>query len=98
MGMQLDIGGPKGNAFYILGLASSLGRKMGMSDEECKLLQDKMTGKLWKELGGRGTDYTHLVRVFKETFPFVTLYAFKDVGIDEELYELRDPYEGDIEL
>lgn len=93
--IRLDLGGEKGNAFVILGLARNLGRQMGMSEDETTDLQDRMTGKVFAALG-KGTDYEHLVRTFHEAFPIVELYADRDIGLPEDLCEIitnREIYE-----
>ena len=86
--LRLNIGGEKGNAFYILGLVKHLGRKEGMDEEELASLRDKMTGKSWKKLGGVPTDYNHLVRTFSEAFPFVEIYAKHEFPMDDDLYTI----------
>ena len=78
--IRLDIGGPKGNAFYILGVVSSLTTNKRHADE----IREEM----------KKGDYNNLLRVFKEHFSNVTLYAHNElVGIDEDLYEVTDPEE-----
>ena len=85
--IRLDLGGPSGNAFVILGYATSLGRQFGMSEEEVTDLHNRMTGRAFAALG-KGTDYEHLVRTFHEAFPIVELYADRDIGLPEDLCEI----------
>lgn len=90
--IRLNIGGPKGNAFYILGTVTTLGRQMGMDAKEIENIQVAMKGDAWRALGGGGTGYEHLLKCFTDAFPFVELYATTDIGINRELYTLdEDP-------
>jgi len=86
--VRLDIGGPKGNAYYILGSVRTLGRQVGMDEEEIKNIQDQMKGTVMAKLGGIGNDYEGLLRAYLDNFPFVELYARNDIGIDQSLYTL----------
>jgi hypothetical protein len=40
--MQIDLTGPQGNAFVLLGLAERLGRQMGYTTRQIELIQDEM--------------------------------------------------------
>jgi len=84
--IRLDIGGPKGNAFFVLGTADKLARQMGYDEGARKDLRNEMTGATIVALGGKGTDYNHLLQTFKKHFPFVEMYAQHDIGIDSDLY------------
>jgi len=76
--IRLDIGGPKGNAYYILGTVSNLIADKRHADE---IRQEMMSG-----------DYNNLLRVFKEHFSNVTLYSHDELsGVDKDLYEITDP-------
>ncbi|MFM2010512.1 MAG: hypothetical protein RLZZ479_903 [Bacteroidota bacterium] len=55
---MIDLNGPMGNAFYILGRVKSLGRSFGYSPEQVKEIQEKM-------MSG---DYDHLLEVFRDSF------------------------------
>lgn len=60
--LVVDLSGPDGNAFYLIGLAKRLCKTFGMSDE--RIVSDMMSG-----------DYEHLINVFDRNFgSFVTLY------------------------
>lgn len=63
--ITIDLTGPDGNAFSLLANAKSLGKQLGMEEEEIKAIHsDMMSG-----------DYDRLVEVFDENFgSFVTLY------------------------
>jgi 16S rRNA C1402 N4-methylase RsmH len=64
-GIEIDLTGPQGNAFYLLGTASKLGRQLGFDRDEIEILLKEMK---------RG-DYENLVNVFDKYFgSFVTLY------------------------
>jgi hypothetical protein len=61
-GIEIDLTGPQGNAFFLLGTAVNLARQLGMSSE-----------KICEEM--KGGDYEHLVNTFDRHFGhFVTLY------------------------
>jgi len=75
--IRLNIGGPKGNAFYILGTVSSL-----IDDEElAKAIRDEM----------KESDYNHLLRTYLRYFSMVRLYSESELnGVDDDLYEVTD--------
>lgn len=54
----VDLTGPQGNAFYLLGLAKNLGKQMGMSPEEIKNITEEM----------ERDDYEHLIHIFDSEF------------------------------
>lgn len=54
----IDLSGPQGNAFYLLGLADKLGKELDKSSEERRQIQERMTS----------GDYSNLVAVFEEEF------------------------------
>ena len=61
-GIEIDLTGPQGNAFYILGVAKKLGKQLGKNVESIKteMMED---------------DYDHLLEVFEREFgEYVTLY------------------------
>ena len=64
-GIEIDLTGPQGNAFFLLGTASNLAKQLGYSKEQIDdLLEDMKSG-----------DYEHLVEVFDDKFGMiVTLY------------------------
>ena len=75
--IRLDIGGPKGNAFYILGLVK------GLAD-------DKETAD-WIRKEMQSGDYNNLLETFIEAFPFVELYSYNELnGVDDDLYTVLD--------
>lgn len=84
--VRLDIGGPKGNAYYIMGTVKKLCGSAGEADR----IISKMMGDTFKQLGGKGNDYEGLLAVYLEEFPFVELYATHDIGIDRKLYTLDE--------
>jgi len=87
--LRLDIGGPKGNAFYILSLVDTLGKHLGMTSEERNAIKDKMSGKVAAAVGFKH-DYNNLIREFSKAFPFVELYADRKLNsIDSDLYEIK---------
>lgn len=63
--ITVDLTGPNGNAFALIGLAQKLAKQLEYDgNERGKLTADMMSG-----------DYEHLLKVFEEHFgSFVTLY------------------------
>ena len=60
-GIIIDLTGPQGNAFYLMGLAKKYGRQLGLSTDD--IIADMTSG-----------DYEHLLEVFDRHFGhFVTL-------------------------
>jgi hypothetical protein len=61
-GIEIDLTGPQGNAFYLIGAAGNLAKQLGLDG---KLIQTEMMS----------DDYENLVNVFDKHFGnFVTLY------------------------
>jgi len=64
-GIEIDLTGPQGNAFFLLGTASKLGRQLGWDKDEIEILLRQM----------RNSDYENLVNTFDKYFGnIVTLY------------------------
>jgi hypothetical protein len=62
LGIEIDLTGPNGNAFYLLGAAGNLAKQLGLNGVEIKA--EMMEG-----------DYENLVNTFDRHFGhFVTLY------------------------
>lgn len=60
--MSIDLTGPKGNAFYLLGVARQLGRQLKL---DLPTIQEEMTA----------GDYENLIKVFDNYFgDYVDLY------------------------
>jgi GTPase len=63
--IEIDLQSSQGNAFYLLGLAGELGKKLGLSKTEIKKIQDNMSL----------TDYEMLVEIFDKNFgEYVDIY------------------------
>jgi hypothetical protein len=61
-GITIDLTGPQGNAFFLLGTASNLAKQLGLNSEE--ILEEMKSG-----------DYENLLEVFDGYFgDIVTLY------------------------
>ncbi len=61
-GIEIDLNGEQGNAFYLLGAAGNLSKQLKLDGQKIKA--EMMTG-----------DYENLVKVFDQYFgKFVTLY------------------------
>lgn len=59
----IDLTGPQGNAFNLLGLAKNFGKQLGMTDSYIKEIQDKM-------MSG---DYDNLIQVFDNEFGSIVI-------------------------
>ena len=59
--IEIDLTGPDGNAFVLMSKADSLARQLCYDRK--KIVSEMMSG-----------DYEHLLSVFVEYFPFVTLW------------------------
>ena len=63
--IEIDLNGPDGNAFVLLGLAKTLGKRLGMTHDEIERIQDEM----------RLSTYELLILTFDKYFgEYVTLY------------------------
>lgn len=61
-GITIDLTGPQGNAFYLLGTANNLSKQLGLNGRE--IMEEMKSG-----------DYENLVNTFDNYFgSFVTLY------------------------
>lgn len=58
MSNMIDLRGPEGNAFYLMGYAQRFGRQMGCTGDEIENIINKM----------QSGDYENLVNVFVEFF------------------------------
>lgn len=56
--LEIDLAGPQGNAFVLLASVESLGRQLGMDDEEIRAIQTEM----------RSSNYKYLVETFDNHF------------------------------
>ena len=64
-GIEIDLTGPQGNAFYLLGLAKRWGKELDMSQSYINTMLEKM----------KSGDYENLIKVFDDEFgSIVTLY------------------------
>lgn len=54
----IDLAGPEGNAYFIIGQARLLGKELGWSKAQLEQLQKDMMS----------SDYEHLIQVFDEHF------------------------------
>ncbi len=63
--IEIDLSGPDGNAFVLLGIAQKLARQLDYSKKEIEDLMTEMTG----------SDYEYLLQTFDEHFGnYVNLY------------------------
>ena len=64
-GIEIDLTGPQGNAYYILAMAKRLCKEFGMTKTYEKDLLDEMTS----------SDYENLIQTFDKSFgSVVTMY------------------------
>ena len=56
--LVIDLTGPDGNAFVLLGIASNLGKEIGLSKEEIEEIKGRMTS----------GDYENLIEEFDKAF------------------------------
>lgn len=64
-GIEIDLTGPQGNAYYLLGLAKKWGKELDMSESYINTMLEKM----------KSGDYENLVKVFDDEFgSIVTIY------------------------
>lgn len=59
--LVIDLTGPQGNAFYLLGTAKSLGKQLGWTKEDMDKLDQRMTS----------GDYENLIEEFDKAFGHV---------------------------
>ena len=78
MKKKLDISGPKGNAFFILALASKLADTAGLDSD---IVLEKM----------KSSDYNNLLRVFKDYFgELVEFVSPSEIpSVESELYTIE---------
>jgi hypothetical protein len=64
-GIEIDLTGPQGNAYHLLGLAKKWGKELDMSENYINKMLEKM----------KSGDYENLIKVFDDEFgSIVTLY------------------------
>lgn len=55
---EIDLSGPQGNAFYLLGTAARFGKQIGLDNEQIEaIITDMKSG-----------DYEHLIKTFDNHF------------------------------
>jgi hypothetical protein len=59
--MKIELSGPQGNAFYLMGLVDDFGRQLNLNQE--------IVNKIIKEM--RSSDYDNLVKTFIKNFGMV---------------------------
>tara|TARA_B100002019_G_scaffold290441_1_gene308160 strand:+ start:2328 stop:2558 length:231 start_codon:yes stop_codon:yes gene_type:complete len=63
--IKIDLRGPDGNAFFILGIASKISKTLGHTKDEIEAIQNDM----------KSSDYEHLIEVFDKHYgDYVDLY------------------------
>ena len=85
----IDLQGPNGNAFYLLGLVKKFGKQLDMTNEEIDNVLDEM----------KSSNYEDLIETFENYFgEFVVLQNKPfDYGFDDDDYDKYDKlYEDEI--
>jgi len=59
MSLQIDLSGPEGNAFALIGKAKLIAKTMGLSNDETEAIIEKMCS----------DDYNHLLDTLVSSFP-----------------------------
>jgi hypothetical protein len=59
--MNIELSGPQGNAFYLMGLVYNLGQKLGLTQDNINTIINEM----------RSSDYDNLVKTFIKNFGVV---------------------------
>ena len=88
--LKLDIGGSKGNVYYILGTCKNLVTKLEGYEAGDSFI-DMATGTPWKELGGESWNYNDVLRYIKEKLN-ITFVSRHKLDIDDDLYEVSDEH------
>jgi hypothetical protein len=87
--IKLDIGGPKGNVYYVLGACKNLITKLEGHEAGDSFI-DMATGTPWKELGGESWNYNDVLRYIKDKLGITFVSRHELSGVDEDLYVLSD--------
>ena len=85
--LKLDIGGSKGNVYYVLGTCKNLVAKLEGYEAGDSFI-DMATGTPWKELGGESWNYNDVLRYIKDKLNITFVSRLKLSGVDEDLYEV----------
>ena len=84
LGVCLDLTGPDGNVFALLGHGDALAKQLGTLDDwrgACKAAQLM------------GAEYMTMVNLFQQFFPVVTLIGLEEISeIHESAYEVVETY------
>ena len=71
--IELNLSGPQGNAYALIGLACRLGKQKGLTPAEIDAITKNM-------MSG---DYKHLLTTLEDSFPDETFYFDEDPRIEE---------------
>ena len=85
--LKLDIGGSKGNVYYVLGTCKKLVEKIEGYEAGNSFI-DMATGTPWKELGGESWNYNDVLRYIKDKLNITFVSSHKLSGEDKDLYEV----------
>lgn len=78
LGLCLDLTGPEGNVFALLGIGNDLAKQLGQEEEW------KQTVEAVKLMGG---GYITTVNCFRDFFPVITLIGYEEVTSVHETLE-----------
>jgi len=59
--MNVELSGPKGNAFYLMGLVDNLGQQLGLTQEKVNIIINEM----------KSSNYDNLLKTFIKNFGMV---------------------------
>jgi len=87
---RIDISGPKGNAYFLLGLAEKYLRQIEEASGRIGYTE-AILGDM------KSSDYDNLLKVFNEQLGmYVRLSSFKEIpNVNSDLYELMEPEEDE---
>lgn len=81
---EIDLGGPEGNAFSLMGTARSWARQIGYEKEDIDAMIERM----------KSSDYENLLKVFDEEFGDICDLV-RSGDSDDEFDEEEDEYDED---
>ena len=85
--LKLDIGGSKGNVYYVLGTCKKLVEKIEGYEAGDSFI-DMATGTPWKELGGESWNYNDVLRYIKDKLNITFVSRHELSGVDKDLNEV----------
>lgn len=75
LGLCIDLSGPDGNVFYLMGIGNDLARQLGQEEDWNEAMQAA------RLMGG---NYNTMVNMFREFFPIITLIGYEEDSNEED--------------